>query len=282
VLRAYPELCYFQGYHDIATVLLLALGESEARPALARLSLLRIRDFMLPTMTGAVIQLHLVPALLKKSDPDLARYLPPDPYYALSATLTLFSHLVAEYESIARTFDFLLATSAASPVYLYVAAIRLRRKELEAIDPEDHDMLHFTLSKMPQSMDFDALIGDAHSLLTEIPPDSLGTAWRRIPSASALRTADTPEDVRSQSLEQAEEWRQEQAAHSSRLEKREKLLRNAKILAKKYRRPISLTGTALAVALLAVLLARNGEGRYGMFNGVIGSVWRALGGVPIR
>jgi TBC1 domain family member 20 len=278
VLRTYPELCYFQGYHDVATVLLLALGEPDSRPALARLSLLRIRDFMLPTLTGAVIQLHLVPALLRQSDPALASYLPPDPFYALSATLTLFSHLVGDYPSIARTFDFLLATPASAPVYLYVAAIRLRRHELEELDPHDHDMLHFTLTKMPQDMDFDALVRDAQGLLTAHPPDSLGSAWKTIPGASVLRTATSAESVRNQSLEEAEKWREQQVIHSKSLERREKMLRNAKLLIRKYRRPLSFTGSALAIALLAVVLARVGEGRLG---GILSSVWRTLGGFTL-
>lgn len=40
-------LHYFQGYHDIVQVLLLVLGTDAAVPAVSRLSLLRIRDFML-------------------------------------------------------------------------------------------------------------------------------------------------------------------------------------------------------------------------------------------
>jgi TBC1 domain family member 20 len=47
-LRAHPMLHYFQGYHDIVQVVLLVLGAEAAIPAVARLSLLRIRDVSLP------------------------------------------------------------------------------------------------------------------------------------------------------------------------------------------------------------------------------------------
>ena len=73
VLRRHPALCYFQGYHDICQVLLLVLGKDAAAPAVARLSLLRIRDFMLPSLAPALAQLRLLPAILAPSTPGCAR-----------------------------------------------------------------------------------------------------------------------------------------------------------------------------------------------------------------
>jgi hypothetical protein len=280
VLRTNPELCYFQGYHDIATVFLLALGEEEAQPALARLSLFRIRDFMLPTMTGVLLHLELCPALLKQSDPELAKYLPRDSsIMALTATLTLFSHLIGDYDSIARTFDFLLATPAVSPLYLFVAIVRTRREELEDLDLTDRDMLQFQLSKMPPNMDFDALIKDAHYLLMKYPSDSLGAPYRKLPSSSVIRTVSSADDVRHQSVSQARKWWEEEAEYSAMLERRQRMMRKGKILVKKYRGPMSLAGSAVVIALLAVLLARNGDGRYGFLGNGFGSIWRALGGL---
>lgn len=124
MLRQHPALCYFQGYHDIVQVLLLVLGADAAVPAVARLSVLRIRDFMLPTMAGAVSHLHLLPHILYAADPELYRHLlgaaKPTPFFALSATLTLYAHVIEDYADIARLFDYLLASEAAVPVYLFV------------------------------------------------------------------------------------------------------------------------------------------------------------------
>jgi hypothetical protein len=123
VLRRHPLLCYFQGYHDIIQVFLLVLGAQIADRTIARLSLLRIRDFMLPTLAGAEVHLHLLPAILIKADPDLCRHLSgatrPTPFFALAATLTLYAHDIEEYGDIARLFDYLLASEAAVPIYLF-------------------------------------------------------------------------------------------------------------------------------------------------------------------
>lgn len=113
-------LHYFQGYHDIIQVLLLVLGIDAAPPAAARLSLLRIRDFMLPTMSGTEPHLRLLPAILYAADRPLAIHLSQtQPFFALPATLTLYAHEIEEYGDISRLFDFLLASEAAVSVYLF-------------------------------------------------------------------------------------------------------------------------------------------------------------------
>ena len=115
-------LHYFQGYHDIVQVLLLVLGIDAAAPAVARLSLLRIRDFMLPTMSGTEPHLRLLPAILYAADRNLATHLSQtQPFFALPATLTLYAHQIEEYGEISRLFDFLLASEAAVSVYLFAA-----------------------------------------------------------------------------------------------------------------------------------------------------------------
>lgn len=101
-------------------VLLLVLGANAAVPAVARLSLLRIRDFMLPTMTGALSHLHLLPSILYAEDPTLCKHLSQtQPFFALAATLTLYAHDIQEYGDIARLFDFLLANEAVVSIYLF-------------------------------------------------------------------------------------------------------------------------------------------------------------------
>lgn len=134
-------LHYFQGYHDIVQVLLLVLGANDAIPAVERLSLLRIRDFMLPTMTGTEPHLRLLPAILSAADPKLAHHLSQtQPFFALPATLTLYAHEIEEYGSIARLFDFLLANEAAIPVYLF-AAVSLR---FQIIPFDVHRLIYVT------------------------------------------------------------------------------------------------------------------------------------------
>ena len=197
MLRRQPHLCYFQGYHDICQVLLLVLPTSlpvragekndEAGPgscmglrasSAARLSALRIRDFMLPSLGPAVAQLRLIPEILARADRELwerlARGLAsrgggpgfgsgsagagpdpvPEPYFALPDTLTMFAHNVRRLPDIARLFDALLARDPGFALYLFAALVSSRRGRLLADDVADEpDILHVALSKLPQSFD---------------------------------------------------------------------------------------------------------------------------------
>ena len=120
VLRRHPMLCYFQGFHDIMQVLLLVLGKEEATSAAEYVSLLRIRDYMLPSISASTSHLQLLPAILRASDPHLQQHLSRvQPFFALPAMLTLYAHEIQEYGDIARLFDFFLACEAAMPLYFF-------------------------------------------------------------------------------------------------------------------------------------------------------------------
>lgn len=194
VLREYPMLSYFQGYHDIAQVLLLVLGEKEAAPAVTNISLFRIRDYMLPSLSPALKHLQLIPAIIEKADPALREHLGGiKPFFALAATLTLYAHDIQEYSDIARLFDFLLATEPVVSIYLFAAIILSRKKELLEIPADEPEMLHFTLSKLPQPLDLDSLISSAMRLFNDYPPESLPfRAWKRISQHSVLKSSRAP------------------------------------------------------------------------------------------
>ncbi|CAG7977457.1 unnamed protein product [Penicillium nalgiovense] len=194
VLREYPMLCYFQGYHDIVQVLLLVLGEKQAAPAVAQISLFRIRDYMLPSLSPAVKHLRLIPAIIETTDPELRQHLGNiEPFFALAATLTLYSHDIQEYSNISRLFDFLLAREPVVAIYLFASMILSRKKQLLEIPPDEPEMLHFTLSKLPCPLDLDGHILHAAQLFEDHPPESLPLgAWKRIPWCSVLKTSRDP------------------------------------------------------------------------------------------
>ncbi|KAI0431666.1 rab-GTPase-TBC domain-containing protein [Xylaria sp. FL1042] len=198
VLRQQPYLCYFQGYHDICQVLLLVLPASLRALAVSRLSVLRIRDFMLPTLAPAIVQLRLIPDLLQAVDGDLYQHLSRnEPYFALSDTLTMFAHNVQRYSDIARLFDALLAREQVFSLYVFTQIVLRRRAEL--LEHEEPDMLHFALSKLPSDLDLDAVIAEAAALFAAHPPESL-RAWRAISGASVLKTTRDVEALGRQSL----------------------------------------------------------------------------------
>ncbi|KAI0185645.1 GTPase-activating protein gyp10 [Xylaria flabelliformis] len=225
VLRQQPYLCYFQGYHDICQVLLLALPPSLRGLAMSRLSVLRIRDFMLPTLAPAIAQLHLIPDLLGAVDAELWHHLSRnEPFFALADTLTMFAHNVQRYSDIARLFDALIAREQVFCLYVFTRIVLRRRAELLA--HEEPDMLHFALSKLPPDLDLDAVIPEAARLFETHPPESL-RAWRYISAASVLKTTRDVKALTRQSLRDGQVFFEKQVREMWWDEHRQKVMKVA-------------------------------------------------------
>ncbi|KAI5466574.1 rab-GTPase-TBC domain-containing protein [Mariannaea sp. PMI_226] len=251
VLRRYPFLCYFQGYHDICQVLLLVLGPAWRARALARLSILRIRDFMLPTMTPTIAQLHLILDIISNADPNLRRHLADiEPFFALSDTLTMYAHNIEEYQGIARLFDVLLAREPVFIIYMFAQIIICRRDDIFDID--EPDMLHVFLSRVPTKMDLDQLIAASCRLFELHPPETL-RSWRRISSTSALKTARNVDDCARQSLDEGKEMFQKQVKDIQRAE----FYQRVKKTLWAYRPSAKAIGLAIGVGALAIYLRHN-------------------------
>lgn len=254
ILRNYPMLCYFQGYHDIVQVLLLVLGRQKAGPAMANLSLFRIRDYMLPSLSPAVKHLHLIPAIIETTDPALCQHLDNiQPFFALAATLTLYAHDIQEYSDIARLFDFLLAREPVVAVYLFAAMILSRKKELLDIPVDEPEMLHFTLSKLPCPLDLDGHISSAAQLFENNPPDSLPfKAWKHISRDSVLKTS---RDLSHKStVSEAIDLFERQARQIRREERRKQALE----FAWKHRRTVGSVALAIAIGAASIYIRKRG------------------------
>lgn len=279
MLRRHPYLHYFQGYHDIAQVFLLVLPPALRSPAVARLSALRIRDFMLPNMQAAIAQLHLIPAIIHAADPVLWTHLSQtEPFFALSGTLTMYAHDVRSLGEIARLFDALLAREPIFSVYLFARIVLGRRAELFDVAPaEEPDVLHSVLSKLPQPLDVDALVAGAAELRARHPPESLGAAWRRnICPHSVLKTAPSAAACAAQSEAVGEYFFDQHMVELERVERRKRLLRAAW----SYRRPAGAIGFAVLFGVLAYWLRRSGAsgGSLSGFGGAMDSLRRCLYG----
>jgi TBC1 domain family member 20 len=268
VLRQHPMLCYFQGYHDIVQVLLLVLGERAAPVAVARISLLRIRDYMLPSLSPALKHLQVLPAILERADPPLAAHLARTrPFFALAATLTLYAHDIQEYSDIARLFDFILAHEPVMAIYTFAAIIISRRSELLDISVDEPEMLHFALSKLPQPLDLEELISSTLGLFQRHPPECLPRfTWWKICSNSVLKTSRLLGDK--QSLEHGEALFYSQARRLQREELQQKVL----VLAWKYRRPAGSVAAAVLVGAASLWLRRSGQDKF-----IWNFLWKAQG-----
>lgn len=251
VLRRYPYLCYFQGFHDICQVFLLVLDPPRRAPVVARLCLLRIRDFMLPTLAPTTAQLRLLPDILACADAPLRRHLAGvEPFYALAGTLTMYAHNIEGYGDIARLFDVFLAREPAFSIYMFAQIVIDRRDEIFQFD--EPDMLHVLLGRLPAKMDLDALITRSVALFNRYPPETLPT-WRHISGASALKTARDADSSTTQTLEQGRLYFDRQAKELKWAEVQHRV----KLALWSYRRPAGAVGMAVAVGAFAIYLRRN-------------------------
>lgn len=127
VLRNYPELNYYQGYHDIASLVILVFQDDEkAFQFLSTLSLVHLRDFMLPTMDATVLHMELVTDLLNAIDPTFGKVIQmcKNPFYVLPPILTIFSHNIRDRRVLCLIWDFVLTKdSLLFCIYLSVTLI---------------------------------------------------------------------------------------------------------------------------------------------------------------
>ncbi|KAJ6621400.1 rab-GTPase-TBC domain-containing protein [Mycena sp. CBHHK59/15] len=170
IFRKRPKLNYFQGYHDIITVLLLTLPRELQLPCAEQLSLQRVRDSMGSTLEPVLGLLRVMKNLLRLADPQFAELLErtsPLPYYALPNLLTLFSHDMPTLPLIQHVFDYLLCRPPIFVVYLASAIILSRKQDVERLQEEGEEgMMHSLLSALPEMVDDDS----ATEAGTESPP----------------------------------------------------------------------------------------------------------------
>ncbi|GAA5837917.1 hypothetical protein JCM3766R1_001518 [Sporobolomyces carnicolor] len=155
-LRKHPALQYFQGFHDIVSILLLTLDDDQlVASATEQMSLHRIRDSMGPGLEPTLGYLKLAHRLIQRVDPEmysLVNQAASMPFFALSWALTLFSHDLYEVSVIARLFDFLLAHNPAMISYLVVAILLTKKDDLAPClgrDDNDSALAHSVLSHLP-------------------------------------------------------------------------------------------------------------------------------------
>ena len=129
-----------------------------------------------------------------------------------------------------------------------------QRDELLDIDPEDPDMLHFALSKLPKALNVERLIAQSVELFRQFPPQSLpGGIWRRVSSFSVLKTTHGMVDVDDQTLHDGERYFERQA---SQLKFQQNMVAARRALWR-ARRPAGVVGVAVMVAVFSWWFQRN-------------------------
>jgi hypothetical protein len=192
VLRRHPWLHYYQGYHDIAQLVLLIADRDQAVALviLEQLSKYALRDFMLSTLAPSMSMLPLAHDIIRVYDPDYYRILSDvEPYYAVSPLLTWFMHNLENYQDACRVLDLLVASADPSMVLYLIAAQTIFRKQQVADADGDPDLIFHVLSKPRHEGDasLESWLQLAVKLYESIRPRQL-RHWSRISKHSALRT----------------------------------------------------------------------------------------------
>ncbi|KAH7106881.1 rab-GTPase-TBC domain-containing protein [Auriculariales sp. MPI-PUGE-AT-0066] len=180
LMRRRRKLHYFQGYHDIISVLFLTLPYSVALAAAEKMSLHRLRDAMGTGLEPLVGQLQVLKRLLRLADPEIAAMVEtatPLPYYALSNLLTLFSHDVPTLHLIQHVFDYLLCRPPSAIIYLAAVVILAHSDSIrKLVDEDEAGMLHAVLTAFPPVND--APVNDEEPRFTSPGPSATQSLWQ--------------------------------------------------------------------------------------------------------
>lgn len=134
-------LWYYQGFHDIATVVLVVFGPGymdSASNVLRVLAHVHLREFMAPTMEPVVQILDQIYPILERNARlpestlclNCLHELHPRPMFALPWLLTWFSHHVEDFETTLLLFDALICSHPLLAIYMCAATIDIFRSQI--------------------------------------------------------------------------------------------------------------------------------------------------------
>lgn len=186
-----PKLHYFQGFHDVATIVLLTCGEDVALKCLSRISHNHLYEAMNTKSLGGILNvLPLIHSIISKCDPQVAKHLSDAGmdvgHYALSWILTWFSHVIDDLSLVGRLFDFFIPSHPLMSVYVSAAVVLQRRHELLAVESEFSEVFQLlnTFPETHQVIDkqwIEQVIDKASRLFEAYPPHKIIQAQNQLP-----------------------------------------------------------------------------------------------------
>ncbi|KAG7664364.1 GYP8 [[Candida] subhashii] len=167
LLRRYPSLNYYQGFHDIASIVLLVcytpeedemedkndneatdynINEDLAFKILEKLAIFHLRDYMTSDINLSVNHLKLIPLILENVDLQLFElikqtsnsYIQSDGlhydykfFQGLSSILTFYSHDLTSLPQILAIWDFTISYNSVLPnMYIYASALLVFKEKI--------------------------------------------------------------------------------------------------------------------------------------------------------
>ncbi|EDV59996.1 TBC1 domain family member 20 isoform X1 [Drosophila erecta] len=169
VIQKYPNLRYYQGYHDVAVTFLLVVGEETAFAIMEQLSKTHFSECMQETMEATQRRLMFMWPIIKFENPELFKFLQSSTVgtlFSLPWYLTWFGHSLTSYKAVVRLYDYFLASPIYTSIFVTAAILLYRSDE---ILKEDCDMasVHCLLSVIPEDLPFEDILKTSSSLLNK-------------------------------------------------------------------------------------------------------------------
>ncbi|ALC39166.1 CG17883 [Drosophila busckii] len=166
VINKYPNLRYYQGYHDVAVTFLLVAGEEVAYAIMEQLSTTHFSECMEETMEATQRRLMFMWPVVQFEKPELFEFLQRSSVgtlFALPWYLTWFGHSLNSYKDLVRLYDYFLASPMYTAIFVTAAILLYRADE---IVKEDCDMasVHCLLSKLPDDLPFEDILKTSSKL----------------------------------------------------------------------------------------------------------------------
>ncbi|XP_022107528.1 TBC1 domain family member 20-like isoform X1 [Acanthaster planci] len=180
VLIKNEQLHYYQGYHDICVTFLLVVGKEAAFALMDKLSTHHLRDFMDSTMDRTRHMLNYLLPIIKKANVELHDFMERSEVgtvFALAWLITWYGHVLNDFRSVVRLYDFFLACHPLMPVYLAAAIVLYRQEEVMACEC-DMAFVHSLLSKIPANLPMEHLVSQAGDLFVQYPPEEMAKEAR--------------------------------------------------------------------------------------------------------
>ncbi|KOG99794.1 GTPase-activating protein GYP8 [Saccharomyces eubayanus] len=217
ILRKYPSLNYYQGYHDIVSVFIMCFswdvteekglewGSLSLREQIninklfycvEAFTLLYLRDFMMNSLDFSFEQLSLISLLIKESDPkfyNAFQFDKNEPLFAIGSILTIFAHNLKPIDSgdtnlhktLFQIFDMTISSQSMHlPLIIYKNLLLQNApeilKQIEAnseVFENDFDLRHGAIQTVLQKKLYDESLWEE---VLQITRDHSANASRRV------------------------------------------------------------------------------------------------------
>eukprot|EP01147_Barroeca_monosierra_P001867 gene1867-4964_t len=175
LMAKYPDLHYYQGFHDIVTVPLLELDNDDTTfNVMCRLCRCHLKEYMEPSMNNITSIMYLALILIQTQDSelfDVLKRVGMGSEFTVSWILTWFSHVLADHATRCRVFDACLASHPYFVVYVAASVVLSQRSQLLAAECE-FSVIYKQLTQVSH-VNWEAILKHARELSLQHSPQTL-------------------------------------------------------------------------------------------------------------